>query len=630
MPKRPGWSLPWAGPRSRPDGHAEDERGKAGSSRWNMGMLNDPDANDVPGTVLLLPPPVPVEPLWPSAGTSASTLVETTHPDSPRGSSPAPEPKRTADGTVILNPQPDRSLNDPLNWPTWRRNGALLALAFYCMVGGGMTTVLAAGFTDVAKTYHVSTPPVAFTTGLYMLGLGIGAVITPPTAIRYGKRPVYLVGIICFLATAIWCAASPSYVSLLLARLVMAVAVSSCESLPSATISEMFFLHERGFRLGIYTLFLLGGKNLAPLVGAAIIQILGWRWVFWMVAIVVGLCVPLLFLFVPETFWDRTPRAARPGPDHGETKASPTASAPDLSPVDDMSIDDHRDVEKSIDFGEAGHGSGRASLFMDAAPGAVTYTAYLKTQPRRTFIQALRPWNGRLRDENWRRVAFRPFVLLTYPAVLWSTMVYALSVGWLIVLSESIASIYRADPYRFSALSTGLVYLSPFVGGVLGTAVAGKASDLIVRFMSRRNGGVYEPEFRLVMALPVALATSIGLMGYGWSAQKHDGWIVPTVFFGIIGFGCSLGITTAITFCLDSHRPYAGEALATMNFSKNVFDGLVFSLFFNRWLEHDGSKKVFVALGAVQLGCLLFTIPLYIFGKRARMWTVRRKLIERF
>jgi len=80
-------------------------------------------------------------------------------------------------------------------------------------------------------------------------------------------------------------------------------------------------------------------------------------------------------------------------------------------------------------------------------------------------------------------------------------------------MSESVAHIYQKNPYNFSKLQTGLVYISPFIGGILGTAVAGKASDVIVRFMARRNGGIYEPEFRLVMAIPLTLATAIGLMG---------------------------------------------------------------------------------------------------------------------
>ena len=144
-----------------------------------------------------------------------------------------------------------------------------------------MTPVLAAGFNNVADTYKVSVPRVALTTGFYMLGLGIGSVVASPTAILYGKRPVYLTGIILFIISAIWCAVSPNYPSLVVARIFMGLAVSPVECLPSATIAEIFFLHERAFRLGIYTLLLLGGKNLIPLVSAAIIQGLSWRWVFW-------------------------------------------------------------------------------------------------------------------------------------------------------------------------------------------------------------------------------------------------------------------------------------------------------------------------------------------------------------
>lgn len=149
---------------------------------------------------------------------------------------------------------------------------------------------------------------------------------------------------------------------------------------------------------------------------------------------------------------------------------------------------------------------------------------------------------------------------------------YSLSIGWLIVLSETVSTVYKnRETYNFTSLQTGLVYISPFIGGILGTAVAGKLSDLIVRFMARRNDGVYEPEFRLVMAIPITITTTIGLMGFGWSAQERDNWIIPTIFFGIISFGCSLGSTTSITFAVDSYRQYAGEALVTLNFSKSKY-----------------------------------------------------------
>ncbi|KAH6716062.1 major facilitator superfamily domain-containing protein [Leptodontidium sp. MPI-SDFR-AT-0119] len=736
----------------------EFQEDKGRPTKWSMGVLNDPATHEVPGSVLLLTGDhnQPLGLRNAPARMSASSLPA--QPPSQirrpsQHSKSAAGTKTTQDGKIILTPQPEESGNDPLNWPTWRRDAALLSLGIYCMVGGGMTPILAAGFTNVASTYNVTVPKVALTTGLYMMGMGVGSVFASPTAILYGKRPVYLASAVIFIGTSIWCAASPSYHSLLVARIFQGVSVSPVECLPSATIAEIFFLHERAYRLGIYTLLLLGGKNLVPLVSAAIIQRLEWRWVFWIVAMVVGFCGVLLFFFVPETFWDRSPVPKSRKPSRRNSKFSlfsgmrspklQRAPAAELEKQGDGIIDDpnhdrvvapiqtpaaskrpsivHRtsaarhlhvgfvpnehdhdaedkkhhasegklfphfqgamhdfkdrvepaggvpptpalhsfdspwyhDIERTdssyvtagdsskagtnmnVDGGisppQPGMLDGGISFPIQQQPNVQRYTTILRDKPALTFVQQLKPYNGRLHQDNWFRVAIRPFILFAYPAVLWSAVVYSCAVGWLIVLSESVAVIYRRrTSYGFSALSTGLIYLSPFIGGVLGTAVAGKVSDIIVRAMAKRNGGLYEPEFRLVMAAPVAITTVIGLMGFGWSAEVHDAWIVPTIFFGVISFGCSLGSTTAITFCVDSYRQYAGEALVTLNFSKNIFHGLVFSLFFPEWLEHSGSKSVFIWLGVIQLILMTFTVPMYIFGKRARMWTVRMNLMEMF
>ena len=665
-----------------------------------MGILNDPQTDEVPGSILLLSNVSEYnEPLGlrNAPGRTSASSLPSPYPRSRTGSSlhrtsSVPDTKRTPDGKYVLEPQPDESLNDPLTWPQWRRDLALLSLGFYCAIGGGMTPILAAGFTEVARDFDVSTPQVALTTGLYMMGLGVGSVVLSPTAILFGKRPVYLVAAVCFILTSVWCALSPTFNSLLIARVFMGKAVSSVECLPSATVAEIYFLHEKAYRLGIYTLLLLGGKNLVPLVSAAIIQGLHWRWVFYIVAIIVGFGLCLLFFFVPETFWDRTPRPHRPARGLRRLSGSlprlrmpsPTLRRNSVAREDDRIAEvaeplSQEQAEKQAQFDAASSaqqseaeekdnevviGDDRNSPLEtetarhDAAderaldspsnleaqlspkmspPAGVpinpvnTYTKHYQSQPRKTFVQQLKPWSGPLRRDNWFRVAARPFILFAYPSILWSTLIYSLSIGWLIVLSESVATIYenRAS-YNFTPLQTGLVYISPFVGGILGTVVAGKVSDIIVRSMARRNGGIYEPEFRLIMAIPIAIFTTVGLMGYGWSAQEHDLWIVPTIFFGFISFGCSLGSTTAITFAVDSYRQYAGEALVTLNFSKNILHGLVFSLFFNRWLDAEGSKDVFVAIGGIQLACLLTTIPMYIYGKRARMWTTRKNLMESF
>lgn len=342
-----------------------------------------------------------------------------------------------------------------------------------------------------------------------------------------------------------------------------------------------------------------------------------------------------MFLFVPETFWDRLPRPSkhrdasrlqnRPQQsrsntlkedenmtihhDQPESHSLKSAQKASQNHPSDRKVDGNlevgdkefmtlqqvtedesekknerlkdqetqgkdRDLTKGSSSSSQSSPAGSATPTMDEGfpnPQELRhYTGRLRVLPPITYAQTLRPWNGRLRNESWLSAAIRPFLLFAYPAILWSTLVYSLSIGWLIVLSEAVSEIYKSeDSYHFTSLQAGLVYISPFVGGILGTVVAGKVSDIIVRFMARRNEGVYEPEFRLVMGIPIAISTCIGLMGFGWSAEERDNWIVPTVFFGVISFGCSLGSTTAITFAVDSYRQYAGEALVTLNFSKS-------------------------------------------------------------
>ncbi|KAK9490058.1 major facilitator superfamily domain-containing protein [Lipomyces doorenjongii] len=658
--------------------------GKA-SSKYILGILQpDCDYEDVTGTVAMIAHDEPTK--------SGHTVSDYVNENSGRSK----RPEKTKNG-IILHPQPKDDPNDPLNWPTWRRDMALAVIGFHCMVGGGQTPILAAGFSTLAAEFNVSLSTLAYLVGGYMLALGFGSVIMSPTAILYGKRLTYLLGTVIFLASALWAGGSSSFASLLAARIVMGFGVAPCESLPSATIAEIYFLHERAYRLGIYTLLLLGGKNIVPLISGFIISNLGWNWVFWIVAIIVGFDFVMIFLFVPETWFERNPiphdkrsqmetasaREARAlsfksrsrSSLHTSLSAYPEYYTRQYSGIDervvltDMPMSEE---EKSLNdemansseplsvthpplavapqrsISTVGMDSGLPSprsaiSSLPSPPASPVRHAHFRTiddaeadavfsilsaqNPKKSFQDQLAITNGRLSKDPWWKAALRPLVLFAYPGILFSTLMYALSVVWLIVMSESVSEVFRQRPYNMSSTTVGLLYISPFVGGILGTAVAGKISDMIVRVMTKRNNGTYEPEFRLLMVVAVAVSVAIGLMGFGWSAHDDDIWVVPTVFFGIISFGCCLGSTTAITFAVDSYKMYAGEALVTLNLTKNVL-GFAFSLFTNTFIEHAGTKTTFITFGCIQLFVCLLAVPLYMFGKVLRRWTDQKQLMR--
>lgn len=101
------------------------------------------------------------------------------------------------------------------------------------------------------------------------------------------------------------------------------------------------------------------------------------------------------------------------------------------------------------------------------------------------------------------------------------------------------------------------------------------------------------------------------------------------VCMGLINLGVQLGTTGAITYVIDCHRQQAAEAFAAMNFIKNAFAfGLTF--YANDWIEVQGVRNCFFVLGGISAGTVLLTVPMYIWGKKARSFTVRYRLISRF
>ncbi|GEQ68809.1 hypothetical protein JCM33374_g2478 [Metschnikowia sp. JCM 33374] len=554
---------------------------------------------------------------------------------------------------IILHPQPEDDPNDPLNWPLIRKDLCFLIIGFQTFLGGGQTPLLAAGFHKLSVEFGKSPAVISYLVGAVMLALGVGSVFASPTAILYGKRLVYLLGIVLFFIGAIVCASAKDYGALMAGRILTGLGASPTESLASASLSELYFQHERAYRTGLYTLLLLGGKNILPLLSSLVFQHLNRHWLFWIQSMFLGANLVLTFLFVPETYWDRssTPSSfssssssSSPTKESGRTSSHSLGSngygvhrhdetrTPKPESTSTGSLTSSHDSHVSEPLGNNKNTTIplAASLSRDGSTSprtAINDDAATSTSVPKNFIHRLHVISGRHSADKWWMVALRPVYLYTYPSVLYGSLVYSLAVVWLIVISEVLSETFRAKPYGFSAQTIGLFYVSPFVGGILGSLFAGIIGDYITRIVVRRNHGVYEPEFRLLMLVPSTLFTCMGLMGYGWSAQEKDPWIAPVIFFGCLSFGSSMASTTAITYTIDCYKMFAAEALVSFNFAKNII-GFVFSLFNNDAYAAIHGKKLFVIYGCAQLVISLLGIVVYVFGKVFRSWTDEKQILK--
>lgn len=69
-----------------------------------------------------------------------------------------------------------------------------------------------------------------------------------------------------YLATAIWAILDHSYSGFLAARILMGFASGAAETIAPVTISDLFFLHERGSIMALYTSFLSVGVGFGMII----------------------------------------------------------------------------------------------------------------------------------------------------------------------------------------------------------------------------------------------------------------------------------------------------------------------------------------------------------------------------
>lgn len=75
------------------------------------------------------------------------------------------------------------------------------------------------------------------------------------------------------------------------------------------------------------------------------------------------------------------------------------------------------------------------------------------------------------------------------------------------------AVIFVNPPYNFTISQTGLISLSPFILTIIGELISGPLNDWICIYLTKKNRGIYEPEFRLPL-MAVSLIT--GVVGFFW------------------------------------------------------------------------------------------------------------------
>lgn len=131
---------------------------------------------------------------------------------------------------------------------------------------------------DINEDLGISFELASIGFGVNTAGLAVGCVLFIPLAMKFGRRPIYLVSIAVSLGSTIWQAKMMTAGDLLGANVVSGLAGAISETIIEMTIADMLFLHQRGGANAIFLFVTLIGVFVGPVAAGYSAASQGWRW----------------------------------------------------------------------------------------------------------------------------------------------------------------------------------------------------------------------------------------------------------------------------------------------------------------------------------------------------------------
>ncbi|WRT65469.1 uncharacterized protein IL334_002412 [Kwoniella shivajii] len=392
----------------------------------------------------------------------------------------------------------------------------------------------------------------------------------------FGRRPVYISTLILYLGANIGLALCPTnaYWLLLVMRILQATGGSAVISIGYGCVTDVAEPRERGKYAAAFQAGAMVGPAIGPFLGAVLTQTLGWRSIFWFLAIATGVVLVPLILFLPETLRSLVGDGSIPPP---ALSASP------------MILIQRRKMAKKLrESGEEGE--------IIERPPKKPY------QPLSAFLMLL-----------------SPEIILTFVFV---SLLYLEFYSILTVYSTALK-----NTYGLSELKIGLCYLPSGVGTICSAQLNGRQIDYYFRKEEKRVGGDYRKkpnEFdieytRLRCIAPFTVLFLVSVTALGWCLQAKAPLPATLVVNFFMGLGTGT-IGTATVYGQDVKPGKGGAVSASLNLVRCIF-GAVGVAVIQTIYKAIGAGWTFVLLSGI---CILgIPLPIIVI-KNGKKWRDRR------
>ncbi|KAH8922957.1 MFS general substrate transporter [Atractiella rhizophila] len=429
----------------------------------------------------------------------------------------------------------------------------------YTFIGPISSSMMAPGLPEIAVKYELRDQTViALTLCIFLLALAIGPLIFGPLSEIYGRTWVLHIANIAFCGFNVGCGFTDSVGGLIGLRFLAGFAGSAPVGIGGGTISDLWDEKSRAGAMAVYAMGPLLGGVIGPIAGGYITQGVGVKWTFVVVSGASAIAAVIGVIFLSETY----------------------------APVIRMRIAKRE---------------GKMEQFVKAYPEF----SIDKEDKLRLF---------------WVNIS-RPVVLLFGNFVCFLLSTYMAFMYGIFYLMFTTFGSFFGETYGFKAGSTGLTYLGLGIGFFSAAIFGAKTAAAIYAHLSKKNGGVGKPEYRIPALLVGSFFVPIGLFWYGWSADAKTHWILPIIGSGIFGFGMMTTFLPIQLYLVDTFR-FAASATAAASLFRSLF-GFAFPLWGDKLFEAlglGGGNSLLAGL-AIVLG-IPFPVWLFYYGER---WRARNR-----
>lgn len=195
-------------------------------------------------------------------------------------------------------------IENPQNWSMARRAYITICVVLLVVNATFASSSPSGCLESISQWFGVSTEAAALTVTLFLLGYCAGPLVFAPLSEFYGRRIIFYITFLSYIAFNFLCAFAPNFASLLVGRFLTGTFVSAPLSNSPGVLADVWNPVERANAMAGFSLMVWAGPALGPVI-SGFLQLTkgveGWKWSFYVLLMLSGFTGIFLFT-IPETY----------------------------------------------------------------------------------------------------------------------------------------------------------------------------------------------------------------------------------------------------------------------------------------------------------------------------------------